>query len=77
MSVPRKLHSLRSDSIVNVGGGEDRRHDDLPSALQQAIKACRTLPSASVVVLEVLDLCQDGEIGIAKVSKVIARDPAL
>ncbi len=50
---------------------------ELPLPLQEALKACRTLPSVPVVVLEVLDLCQDDDIGIGKVAKTIARDPAL
>ncbi len=50
---------------------------ELPATLLLALKACRTLPSVPVVVLQVLDLCQDEETGVAAVAKVIARDPAL
>ena len=50
---------------------------ELPAPLLQALKACRTLPSVPVVVLQVLDLCQDEDVGVVSVAKVIARDPAL
>ncbi len=56
---------------------DERSRVDLPAELQHALKACRTLPSVPVVVLEVLDLCQRDDIGIGKVAKAIARDPAL
>ncbi|MBN1570898.1 MAG: GGDEF domain-containing protein [Acidobacteria bacterium] len=49
----------------------------LPDSIQSKLKACRTLPSIPAVVLEVLDLCQDDDVGIAQVSKVLSRDPAL
>jgi diguanylate cyclase (GGDEF)-like protein len=50
---------------------------DLPVDLQIRLKACRTLPSVPAVVLEVLDLCQDEDVGVPKVARVLARDPAL
>jgi diguanylate cyclase (GGDEF)-like protein len=50
---------------------------DLPAEMLQLLQSCRTLPSVPAVVLQVLDLSQDPEIGTAKLSKVIARDPAL
>lgn len=76
MSATKRLQGLRPNDF---DGGEtsDGRTIVLPPSLQQALKACRTLPSVPVVVLEVLDLCQDEEICISKVAKVIARDPAL
>jgi diguanylate cyclase (GGDEF)-like protein len=49
----------------------------LPEPLQCKLKACRTLPSIPVVVLEVLDICQGDDIGIGQVAKVLSRDPAL
>ncbi len=51
--------------------------NELPLALQQRLKVCRTLPSIPAVVLEVLDLCQRDDVAIPKVAKVLARDPAL
>jgi diguanylate cyclase (GGDEF)-like protein len=41
------------------------------------LQSCRTLPSVPTVVIEVLDLSQDADIGTAKIAKVISRDPAL
>jgi diguanylate cyclase (GGDEF)-like protein len=49
----------------------------LPIILQTKLKSSRTLPSIPAVVLEVLDLCQSDDVGIAQVGKVIVRDPAL
>jgi diguanylate cyclase (GGDEF)-like protein len=49
----------------------------LPESLQTKLKNCRTLPSVPAVVLEVLDLCQDDNVGIGQVAKVLIRDPAL
>jgi diguanylate cyclase (GGDEF)-like protein len=49
----------------------------LPEKLLQALQTCRSLPSVPSVVMEVLDLSQDPDIGTAKIAKVIARDPAL
>jgi diguanylate cyclase (GGDEF)-like protein len=76
MSAIRKLQTLQPDDFGGSDGTE-RRDIMLPPSLQQALKACRTLPSVPVVVLEVLELCQDEEICISKVAKVITRDPAL
>jgi diguanylate cyclase (GGDEF)-like protein len=50
---------------------------ELPISLQKQLKECRTLPSIPVVILEVLDLCQNDEVGIPEVTKVLIRDPAL
>jgi diguanylate cyclase (GGDEF)-like protein len=50
---------------------------DLPISMLRILESCRTLPSAPAVVMQVLDLSQDPDIGTAKVAKVIARDPAL
>ena len=49
----------------------------LPYSLQLSLKACRTLPSMPAVALQVLELCQDDEVSIGKVAKVLVRDPAL
>ncbi len=49
----------------------------LPDSLQLKLKACRTLPSVPAVALQVLELCQDDEVSIGKVGKVLTRDPAL
>jgi diguanylate cyclase (GGDEF)-like protein len=49
----------------------------IPEPLKLRLKACRTLPSVPAVVLEVLDICQDEDVGICQVSKVLIRDPAL
>ena len=50
---------------------------DLSASLLQNLKACRTLPSVPAVVVQVLDLCQDPDIGTARLAKAISRDPAL
>ncbi len=50
---------------------------ELPLALQQRLRSCRTLPSIPAVVLEVLDLCQRDDVAIQEVARVLARDPAL
>ncbi len=49
----------------------------LPKSLELQLKACRTLPSMPAVVLQVLDICQDEDVSIGQVSKVLIRDPAL
>jgi diguanylate cyclase (GGDEF)-like protein len=50
---------------------------NLPVQLLRILQSCRTLPSMPAVVMQVLDLSQDPDIGTAKVAKVIGRDPAL
>lgn len=49
----------------------------IPDNLLHLLQTCRTLPSVPGVVMEVLDLSQDPDIGTAKIAKVITRDPAL
>jgi diguanylate cyclase (GGDEF)-like protein len=49
----------------------------LPQHLLQILRSCRTLPSVPGVVIEVLDLTENPDIGTAEIAKVIARDPAL
>jgi diguanylate cyclase (GGDEF)-like protein len=49
----------------------------IPPYLLQILQSCRTLPSIPGVVMEILDLAEDPDIGTAKIAKVIARDPAL
>jgi diguanylate cyclase (GGDEF)-like protein len=50
---------------------------ELPQHVLELLQSCRTLPSVPGVVLEVLDLTQDPEIGTAEIAKAISRDPAL
>jgi diguanylate cyclase (GGDEF)-like protein len=50
---------------------------ELSTELLQVLQSCRKLPSVPAVVMQVLDLCNDPDIGTAKLAKVIARDPAL
>lgn len=50
---------------------------DLPDKLQKRLEACRTLPTVPAVALQILNLCQDEEVGIGKISRVLAGDPAL
>ena len=50
---------------------------DLPDKLQRRLEACRTLPTVPAVALQILNLCQDEEVGIGKISRVLAGDPAL
>jgi diguanylate cyclase (GGDEF)-like protein len=50
---------------------------ELPPRVLELLQSCRTLPSVPGVVMEVLDLTQDPEIGTAEIAKVISRDPAL
>ena len=50
---------------------------NIPDDLIKAIRSCDSLPSAPAVVLQILDLVQDPNINLPKLSKVIARDPAL
>jgi diguanylate cyclase (GGDEF)-like protein len=52
-------------------------NDNLPDDILHILQSCRTLPSVPSVVMEVLDLSQDPDIGTAKIAKVISRDPAL
>lgn len=50
---------------------------DLPDKLQRKLQTCRTLPTVPSVALQVLALCQDEEVGIPQISKVLEGDPAL
>ena len=50
---------------------------NIPTDLLKILQSCKTLPSVPAVVIEVLNLAQNPEIGTAMVSKVISRDPAL
>jgi diguanylate cyclase (GGDEF)-like protein len=50
---------------------------ELPASLVRTLQGCRTLPSAPDVVLQVLELADDPDIGTSKVARVISRDPAL
>lgn len=50
---------------------------ELPEKLQKALSNCRTLPSAPGAVFEILELCKDEDISIAKVARILSRDPAL
>jgi diguanylate cyclase (GGDEF)-like protein len=59
--------------LADDAGGETK----LPPYLAQALQTCRTLPSIPGVVLEVLDLSQDPDIGTAEIARVLSRDPAL
>jgi diguanylate cyclase (GGDEF)-like protein len=50
---------------------------NIPTDLLKTLQSCRTLPSVPAVAIQVLDLCQDPDVGTSKISKVISRDPAL
>lgn len=50
---------------------------ELPANLLGQIKSCRTLPSVPAVVVEILALCEQDEIGTSEIAAVLARDPAL
>ena len=50
---------------------------ELPEKLQKALSNCSTLPSAPGAVFEILELCRESDISIAKVAKILSRDPAL
>jgi diguanylate cyclase (GGDEF)-like protein len=50
---------------------------NIPNNLLQILQSCKTLPSMPAVALQVISLSQDPNIGTAKVSKVITKDPAL
>ena len=50
---------------------------ELPDSLKTRLRTCRTLPSVPTVVIEVLDLCEQEDVGIPEITKVLARDPAL
>jgi diguanylate cyclase (GGDEF)-like protein len=50
---------------------------ELPEYLLQVLQSCSKLPSVPAVVMQVLNLCRDPDIGTAKLAKVITRDPAL
>jgi diguanylate cyclase (GGDEF)-like protein len=66
------MHQENPDKLET--GTADKR---LPDNILHILQSCRTLPSVPGVVMEVLDLSQDPEIGTAKIAKVISRDPAL
>jgi len=76
MCAVRKIAAMHTGDEGDIMSN-DKCRVELPLPLQEALQSCRTLPSVPVVVLEVLDLCQDDDIGIGKVAKTIARDPAL
>jgi diguanylate cyclase (GGDEF)-like protein len=50
---------------------------NLPGNLLDRLQSCRTLPSAPAVVVRVLDLAHDPDIGTARLAKEISYDPAL
>jgi diguanylate cyclase (GGDEF)-like protein len=50
---------------------------ELPEKLQTKLNKCSTLPSAPGAVFEILELCNDQDISIGKVAKILTRDPAL
>jgi diguanylate cyclase (GGDEF)-like protein len=50
---------------------------ELPAPLLDRIKSCRALPSIPAVVVEVLALCEQDEVGTSEIAAVLARDPAL
>jgi diguanylate cyclase (GGDEF)-like protein len=56
---------------------ENTSMQSIPENLLQLLQSCRSLPSVPGVVIEVLDLSQDPDIGTAQISRVISRDPAL
>jgi diguanylate cyclase (GGDEF)-like protein len=49
----------------------------MDAALQTRILACPTLPTLPAVAVEVVELCQRDEIEIARVVRLLERDPAL
>ncbi len=49
----------------------------IPSRLVEQLKSCRSLPSVPAVAMRIIDLCEQDDVGVAEVSAVLARDPAL
>jgi diguanylate cyclase (GGDEF)-like protein len=49
----------------------------LPPDLLQTLQSNHSLPSAPAVVMQVLNLSQDPDIGTARIAEAISRDPAL
>jgi diguanylate cyclase (GGDEF)-like protein len=60
-----------------ISSKQDILTSTLSKSLQIQLKGCRTLPSVPAVVLEVLEICQDEDVSIGQVAKVLIRDPAL
>jgi HD-like signal output (HDOD) protein len=56
---------------------EHRLEMNIPPNLLQTLQSCKTLPSMPAVAMQVISLSQDPNIGTAKVSRVITKDPAL
>src|SRR5512137_2157079 len=54
-----------------------RAMSDLPDKLHRKLQTCRTLPTVPSVAVQVLNLCQDEEVGIPQIAKVLEGDPAL
>ena len=45
--------------------------------LVERIRQCQSLPSLPAIAVQVLDLAQAPDVGIAEIAQVISRDPAL
>jgi HD-like signal output (HDOD) protein len=45
--------------------------------LVERIRQCQNLPSLPAIAVQVLDLAQRADVGIAEIAQVISRDPAL
>jgi diguanylate cyclase (GGDEF)-like protein len=50
---------------------------NLPSDLLKTLQSHHSIPSAPAVVMQILKLSQDPDIGTARIAEVISRDPAL
>ena len=50
---------------------------NLPTAIRERLERCTSLPSLPSVALRILELCQQDQLDLNQITKVISNDPAL
>jgi diguanylate cyclase (GGDEF)-like protein len=50
---------------------------NLPTPIRERLERCTTLPSLPSVAIRILELCQQEQLDLSQISKVISNDPAL
>src|SRR6185436_7933152 len=77
-SHPAKSPAAQTDTST-AARAEPRTHSDrsMNQQLVERIKQCQNLPSLPAIAIQVLDLAQRADVGIAEIAQIISRDPAL
>src|SRR6188472_4019382 len=65
--------AVRAGPIRAVSG----RWVAMNQQLVERIRQCQNLPSLPAIAVQVLELAQRADVGIAEIAQVISRDPAL